>query len=137
MLLFCSFDHFLDFRAEICQIFRWCFGKFKKSKRHSEINWPLLGLYFSFIFRVWERIMRMKVFHFGSNLQKRCTDETIKRKLGKLRFWFDITLLKKWFRALWLELKIVHLALLILYVYFVTYITLFFCKCAKKPHAFM
>ena len=35
------FDHFLDFWAEICQIFRWFFGKFKKSKRHSEINWPL------------------------------------------------------------------------------------------------
>ena len=35
------FDHFLDSRAEICQIFRWFFGKFKTSKRHSEINWPL------------------------------------------------------------------------------------------------
>ena len=28
-------------RAEICQIFRWFFVKFKISKRHSEINWPL------------------------------------------------------------------------------------------------
>ena len=27
--------------AEICQIFQCFFGKFKKSKRHSEINWPL------------------------------------------------------------------------------------------------
>ena len=35
------FDHFLDPWAEICQIFRWLFGKFKKSKRHSEIIWPL------------------------------------------------------------------------------------------------
>ena len=35
------FEHFLDFWAEICQIFRWFFGKFKKSKRHSEIIWPL------------------------------------------------------------------------------------------------
>ena len=35
------FDHFLDSRAEICQIFRWFFGKFKTSKRRSEINWPL------------------------------------------------------------------------------------------------
>ena len=35
------FDHFLDSWAEICQIFRWFFGKFKKSKRHSEIIWPL------------------------------------------------------------------------------------------------
>ena len=35
------FKHFLDSWAEICQIF-WCFyRKFKKSKRHSEINWPL------------------------------------------------------------------------------------------------
>ena len=41
MLLLCWFDHFLDSRAEICQIFCWFFGKFKKSKRHSEINWPL------------------------------------------------------------------------------------------------
>ena len=37
------FDHFLDPWAEICQIFRWFFGKFKKSKRHSEIIWPLEG----------------------------------------------------------------------------------------------
>ena len=28
--------------AEICQNFRWFFGKFKKSKRHSEIIWPLV-----------------------------------------------------------------------------------------------
>ena len=27
--------------AEICQIFRFFFGKFKTSKRHSEIIWPL------------------------------------------------------------------------------------------------
>ena len=41
MPLFCWFDHFSDSMAEICQIFRWFFGKFKISKRHSEINWPL------------------------------------------------------------------------------------------------
>ena len=41
MLLLCWFDHFLDSRAEICQIFRWFFGKFKTPRRHSEINWPL------------------------------------------------------------------------------------------------
>ena len=41
MPLLCWFDHFLVSRAEICQIFRWFFGKFKTSKRHSEINWPL------------------------------------------------------------------------------------------------
>ena len=35
------FGHFLDSGAEIYQIFRWFFGKFKKSKRHSEIIWPL------------------------------------------------------------------------------------------------
>ena len=35
------FDHFLDSVAEICQILRWFFVKFTKSKRHSEINWPL------------------------------------------------------------------------------------------------
>ena len=40
------FDHFLDTWAEICQIFRWFFGKFKISKRHSEIIWPLP--YFTF-----------------------------------------------------------------------------------------
>ena len=36
------FDHFLHSRAEICQfLFFLFFGKFKTSKRHSEINWPL------------------------------------------------------------------------------------------------
>ena len=35
------FDHFLDPWEEICQIFCLFFGKFKKSKRHSEIIWPL------------------------------------------------------------------------------------------------
>ena len=35
---FCLFDHFLDSRTEICQIFCCFFGKFKISKRHSEIN---------------------------------------------------------------------------------------------------
>ena len=39
--LFCWFDHILDLWAEICQIFRWFFRKFKISKRHSESNWPL------------------------------------------------------------------------------------------------
>ena len=38
------FEHFLDFWAEICQIFRWFFGKFTKSKKHSEIIWPLACL---------------------------------------------------------------------------------------------
>ena len=28
VLLICLFYHFLDFRADICQIFRWFFGKF-------------------------------------------------------------------------------------------------------------
>ena len=41
MPLLCLFNQFLVSRAEICQIFRCCFGKFKSSKRHSEINWPL------------------------------------------------------------------------------------------------
>ena len=35
------FDHFSYSRTEICQNFRCFFGKLKKSKRHSEINWPL------------------------------------------------------------------------------------------------
>ena len=35
MPLFCWFDHFLDSRTEICQIFLCCFWKI------SEINWPL------------------------------------------------------------------------------------------------
>ena len=38
MSLFCWFDHFLYTRAEICQIFRCFFGKFKISKGHSEVN---------------------------------------------------------------------------------------------------
>ena len=41
MLLLCWFDHFLDSRAEICQIFHWLFGKSMTLKRHSEIYWPL------------------------------------------------------------------------------------------------
>ena len=34
--------HFLDSRAEICQIFRVFFGKSTTPRRHSEINWPLV-----------------------------------------------------------------------------------------------
>ena len=41
VLLLCWFEHFLDSRAELCQIFRWFCGKSMTSKRHSEINWPL------------------------------------------------------------------------------------------------
>ena len=41
MLLLCWFDHFLDSRAEICQIFR-CFLENLWHSRHSEINWPSL-----------------------------------------------------------------------------------------------
>ena len=36
------FQHLSCSWAEICQIFRWFFGKFKKPKRHSENNWPLV-----------------------------------------------------------------------------------------------
>ena len=34
-------DHFLDFRAEIHQIFALVFRKIEDTKSHSEINWPL------------------------------------------------------------------------------------------------
>ena len=37
------FYHFLDSGAELCQIFCWFFGKFKQSKKHSEVIWPLAG----------------------------------------------------------------------------------------------
>ena len=47
----CWFDHFLYSRAEICQFFRWFFGKFK-SKRHSEINWPLAEFHFRSLFMI-------------------------------------------------------------------------------------
>ena len=43
MSLFWWFQHLSCSWADICQIFRCFFGKFKKSKRHSEINWPLLA----------------------------------------------------------------------------------------------
>ena len=44
--LFFQFDPFLDSRAEIHQIFSlFIFGKFKTSKSHSEINWPLKVLF--------------------------------------------------------------------------------------------
>ena len=41
MLLLCWIDHFLDSRAEICQIFHCFFGKSMTPKRHPKINWPL------------------------------------------------------------------------------------------------
>ena len=47
------FDHFLDSGAEICQIFCWFFGKFKTSKRHSEINWPLVQRKTSLPYKCW------------------------------------------------------------------------------------
>ena len=42
MSLSFSFDHFLNSRAEILQIFRLVFGKCMTPKSHSEINLPLL-----------------------------------------------------------------------------------------------
>ena len=36
------FNHVLDYSAETHQIFACFFGKFKTSKSHSEIKWPLL-----------------------------------------------------------------------------------------------
>ena len=36
------FDHFLHSGAEICQFFVGFLENLKKSKRHSEINWPLV-----------------------------------------------------------------------------------------------
>ena len=39
--LFCWFYHFLESRAEICQIFGWYFGPNDDTKRTFEINWPL------------------------------------------------------------------------------------------------
>ena len=42
MPLFWWVHHFLDSRAEICQIFRCFFVKSMTPKRHSEINWPLV-----------------------------------------------------------------------------------------------
>ena len=45
LMYYCAFilwfDHFLDSRAEISQIFYCFFVKFKTLKRHPEINWPL------------------------------------------------------------------------------------------------
>ena len=35
------FDHFLDSGQKFVKFFVGFFGKFKTSKRHSEINWPL------------------------------------------------------------------------------------------------
>ena len=51
--LFCWFDHFLCPRAEICQIFHWFFGNFKVSKRHSEINGPLVLIRYEIF---WKRV---------------------------------------------------------------------------------
>ena len=71
------FEHFLNFWAEICQIF-WCFfGKFKKSKRHSEIIWPLVHTYkiehfFHFLWRMSAKFKN--VWWFFTSLGKRKFD---------------------------------------------------------------
>ena len=59
MSLFCWFDHFLDSGAEICQNFHWFLEKFKASKRHSEINWPL-GILLGGAFRVAQKKLTIK-----------------------------------------------------------------------------
>ena len=41
VLLPCSFDHFLDSRVEICQIFDSVLAQTMTPKGHFEINWPL------------------------------------------------------------------------------------------------
>ena len=67
MLLFCWFDHFLDSGAEFCQIFRWFSGKFKISKRHSEINWPLAWMHnlkFKSWMEFWGGIQAMETMLF-------------------------------------------------------------------------
>ena len=56
VLILCWFDHILDSRAEICQIFRWFFGKSMTSKRHSEINWPLASNVVCFTKLVYEML---------------------------------------------------------------------------------
>ena len=46
MPLFCWFHHFLDSRADICQIFRWYLNILVQTmtpKGHFEINWPLIS----------------------------------------------------------------------------------------------
>ena len=58
MPLLCWFDYFLDIRAEICQIFRWFFGKPMTPKRHSEIHWPLVHIC---------RLNFVKLSAFGKN----------------------------------------------------------------------
>ena len=52
MIVCLWFDHFLDSRAEICHIFRWFFGKLKKFKRHSEINWLWSWFFSGFFWKI-------------------------------------------------------------------------------------
>ena len=61
VLLLCWSDHFLDSRAEICQIFRWFFGKYMAPKRHSEFNWPLQAWNYIFIIVKWNVELKLKV----------------------------------------------------------------------------
>ena len=56
------FDYFITIlysRAEICQIFHCFFGKFKVSKRHSEISWPLEVV----ISTRWQRFLKKETFN--------------------------------------------------------------------------
>ena len=61
VLLLCWFDHFLDSRAESCQIFRWFLGKSMTPKSHSEINWPLRITNVNYNFGWW----LVTFFHFS------------------------------------------------------------------------
>ena len=67
------FDHFLDPWAEICQIFRCFFGKFKKSKKQSEIIWPLGNGHWTgllskeFVFKI-ENTKHNYVAKYGKNV---------------------------------------------------------------------
>ena len=66
MPLFCWFHHFLDSRAETCQIFCWYFGPNDDTKGHFEINWPLSDnskFWFHFASLLTCQISNEMVFH--------------------------------------------------------------------------
>ena len=70
MPLFCWFYHFLDSRAEICQIFRLLFGKLKTSQRHSEIKWPLTRFWNEICILLQEMRDRLKEKHKKNDMVK-------------------------------------------------------------------
>ena len=108
MLLFCWFDYFLDIRAEICQIFRWFFGKPMTPKRHSEIHWPLVHICrlnfvkLSAFGKNWDNLFMSKFMRYYVQIMTMPSLFCIYSLDRQWRPWFVVILLK-WFVVILLE----------------------------------